>query len=58
MATKSILKDIVIRDKSAGEKFVLALENADKAIAKEVAYSKQCNTVSKDQIKFIFSKKR
>jgi len=58
MATKSILKDIVIRDKKAGEQFVLALEYAEKIKPREVVYSKQCNTISKDQIRSIFDKKR
>lgn len=46
MATKSFLKDIVIKDRESAKKLVLALENAEKKGKKKVylnAKSKEIN---------------
>ena len=38
MATKSFLKDIVIKDKKTAKNFVLALENAEKKGRKKINF--------------------
>ncbi len=55
MATKSILKDINIRDKQLAKRFVNALENAENMKSKEVLMSKNVNNITKSQIKMIFA---
>ncbi|RBP68323.1 hypothetical protein DES36_10384 [Alkalibaculum bacchi] len=54
MATKSILKNINIKEKNSGRRLVLALENAKNKKSKEVTYKKSYSEISKDQIKEIF----
>ena len=54
MATKSILKDIDIREKHMGRKLVNALENAKGKQGKEVSFSKACSTIKKGKIKELF----
>jgi len=54
MATKSILKNVDICDKSLSKSFVDALENAHKKVAKEVILSKQCTNVNRQDIKKMF----
>lgn len=54
MATKSILKNITIKDKALGCAFVSALENAQKKGCKTVTFKKSCTTVKGENIKKIF----
>ena len=54
MATKSILKNITIREKRMGRNFVSALENAQNKHSKEVVLTKSCETVRKQDIRKIF----
>lgn len=54
MATKSILKNIDIKDRRLGRAFVSALENAENKASKEVNYSKACTTATRSQVKTIF----
>lgn len=51
MATKSILKNVMIKEKNMGRNFVYALENAKDKRAKDVVMSKSCETVRKQDIK-------
>jgi ribosomal protein L30E len=55
MATKSILKNISIRDKSLCKSFVQALENAENRQAKKIVLSKSCRELTREQIKKYFS---
>ncbi len=57
MATKSILKNITIRDKYLGRNLVVALENAEKKSVKQVYPSKMCQTIKGEKIKEIFDVK-
>ncbi len=57
MATKSIYKDVNIRDSSLARKFVHALENAQNKHSKEVVLSKKYSTIDKSKIKDIFGEK-
>lgn len=54
MATKSILKNVDIRDKNLSKNFVDALENAHKKTAKNVVLSKKCTNVNRQDIKKMF----
>lgn len=54
MATKSILKDIDIREKNMGRDFVNALENAKGKARKKIDYQKMCSNVKRSQIKAMF----
>lgn len=54
MATKSIFKNIVIKDKILSKKLVLALENAKEKGSKQVVLSKSYHEVKKGQIEDIF----
>lgn len=54
MATKSITKNIDIRDKTLGKSLVNALENAKGKKSKEVEYSKAYREIRGDKIKKIF----
>lgn len=56
MATKSILKNVTIREKNLGRNFVSALENAKSARCQEVQLSKKCVELKKDQISKVFKK--
>jgi hypothetical protein len=55
MATKSILKDIVIRDEKLAKKLIIALENAEKKSRIDVKFSKPVNNVCGETIKKMFS---
>ena len=57
MATKSVYKDIRIKDKSLCRNFISALENAKGKKSKEVVMSKKVQTISGDKIKEIFLKR-
>jgi hypothetical protein len=57
MATKSFLKEIVIKDKKAAESFINALENAENKRAKKVKINKMIEDVTDgEKIRKIFSK--
>ena len=57
MATKSFLKEIVIKDKKATESFINALENAENKKAKKVRINKMVEDVTdSERIRKIFSK--
>jgi|ADurb_Total_1013_FD_contig_21_1924691_length_248_multi_5_in_0_out_0_1 hypothetical protein len=51
MATKSIFKNVVIKDKQLTKNLVSALENAQKKGSKVVRLSKSYHEVKKDRIK-------
>jgi hypothetical protein len=56
MATKSILKEVNIRNKGLGRKLVNALEYAKHKGSVVVRLSKPVNEIRREQIKEIFSK--
>ena len=57
MATKSFLKNIVIKDSKQAEKFLLALENAEKKKAKEVTIDQRVEEIKEPkQIRKLFAK--
>ena len=57
MATKSFLKEIVIKDKKATESFINALENAENKKAKKVRINKMVEDITdSERIRKIFSK--
>lgn len=57
MATKSFLKEIVIKDKKSAESFINALENAENKKAKKVRINKMVEDVTdSERIRKIFSK--
>lgn len=57
MATKSFLKNILIKDKKSATKFIEALEKAENKKAKKVKINKMVEEVTdKEQIRKIFRK--
>ena len=57
MATKSFLKNIVIKDKKTANKFIEALERAENKKSKVVKFDKKVEDVtSSEQIRKIFGK--
>ncbi len=54
MATKSIIKDVVIRDVKLVKQLIMALEQAENKGRISVEYSKPVNNVSRDQVKSLF----
>ena len=57
MATKSFLKNIVIKDRKSAERFISALENAENKKSKKVKINKMVEDVTdSERIKKIFSK--
>lgn len=55
MATKSILKNVVIRDKNVCRSLVSALENAQNKRSKDVRLKKKCTDLKNpDEIRTIF----
>lgn len=55
VATKSFLKNIVIKDKKVAENFINALNNAERKKAKNVVVDKRIeNITDKEQIRKIF----
>ena len=57
MATKSFLKNITIANRKDAEKFVKALENAEKKKSKEVIIDRMVENIKdSEQIRKIFSK--
>lgn len=57
MATKSILKNVDIKDEHHGKSLVVALENAAGKKPKDVTLSRTYSDIHGEQIKEIFSKK-
>ena len=54
MATKSIFKDVKVKDKHLGRGLVVALENAKNKSAKDVHMSKKCIELKGRQVKEFF----
>ena len=54
MATKSILKNIDIKERRMGRSIILALENAEGKKEKEVKLSCSCKEIKRSKIKDIF----
>lgn len=57
MATKSILKNVDIKDKKLGKSLVVALENAASKHAKIVTLSRTYKDIRGDKINEVFGKK-
>ena len=55
MATKSIIKDVVIRDPKLSRKFIVALEQAENKHCIPVKMKKRVNIVDSDQVKLLFT---
>ena len=55
MATKSILKNINIKNNRLGRNFVNALEKAQSNEIKEIKLDKKFRNVKKDEIKELFT---
>lgn len=55
MATKSILKDVVISDKSLASNFVDALTNPNTSKYKTLEISRKCETLKGEAIKKFFN---
>lgn len=57
MATKSFLKNIVIKNSKQAEKFLVALENAEKKKSKEVTINQRVEEIKDPkQIRRLFAK--
>ena len=57
MATKSFLKNIVIKDRKSAERFISALESAENKKSKKVKINKMVEDVTdSERIRKIFSK--
>lgn len=57
MATKSILKNVTIKDKRLAQTFVEALEQAENTKYKSVKLNKRCEELTGEQIKKFFENK-
>ena len=56
MATKSFLKEIIIKDRKSAESFICALENAENKKSKKVKINKLVeNITDSERIKKIFN---
>lgn len=58
MATKSILKNITIRDKHLSRNLVNALEHAHKKTSANVSYQRKCTEIKGDKIKSMFGEQK
>ena len=56
MATKSILKDVSIKDPGLAHTFVNALENAKKLKSEPTKISRECVELTEDKVKGFFGK--
>ncbi len=56
MATKSILKNVDIKDKKLGKALILALENAAEKESKEVELSRTYEDAKGEKLRSIFNK--
>lgn len=57
MATKSILKNVDIKQKKLGKSLIVALENASGKTSKNVSLSRTYSDVRGEKIQEIFGKK-
>lgn len=57
MATKSILKDIRIKDKQLAHTFVEAISQAEHGKYKDAQMTRECRTLTGDKIKEFFGKR-
>lgn len=57
MATKSILKNITLKDKATTRSFINALENADKKSEKKVEFTRTVRTADRELIQKLFGDK-
>ncbi len=57
MATKSVLKTILIKDRRSASSLVTALENASGKKSKDVTVSRTCRELGREEIKNIFGEK-
>lgn len=58
MATKSILKNITVKNKATTRSLTNALENAGKKQAKEVQFSRGVRQADREMIKKLFGEKQ
>ena len=57
MATKSFLKNIVIKDGKQAERFIKALENAEKKKSKEITINQRVEEIKNpEQIRKLFAR--
>lgn len=56
MATKSILKDVKIKDKQLAHTFVTALDQAKNSRYKSTQLTRECKELTGDKIKEFFGK--
>lgn len=56
MATKSILKNVDIKDRKLGKSLVIALENASQKRAKNIQLSRTYEDVKGDRLRSILGK--
>ena len=57
MATKSFLKNIVIKDGKQAERFLMALENAEKKKSKEITINQRVEEIKNpEQIRKLFAR--
>lgn len=57
MATKSIYKNIAIKDRHLARGLIRALENAEKKTSREIVISKKHHSASDEEIRKIFGSK-
>lgn len=57
MATKSILKDVNIKERRLAHTFIKALENAENVKHTPVHISRKCSEITGDKIKEFFGKR-
>lgn len=57
MATKSVLKTILIKDRRSADSLVTALENASGKKSKDVTVSRTCRELGREEIQKIFGEK-
>jgi hypothetical protein len=57
MATKTIIKDVVIRDVNLAKNLIIALEQAENKGRISVKYSKPVNNITRDQVKLLFGER-
>ncbi len=55
MATKSIIKDVVIKDPKLSRRLIVALEQAENKHCIPITMKKRVNLVERDQIKTLFT---
>lgn len=58
MATKSVLKSIHIRDKTAAKRLVSALENASGKTSKQIASTRMFSDANREEIHKMFGREQ